>query len=265
MNPHLLRRAPLLASLALLWPILAGSGDTPPPGQTALRPGTQEPRSFRASVTTEAAYEYQIFVPQAPAGPATTPARPWPLLIFLHGAGERGSDVAKVTVHGPPRIVGSRPDFPFVVASPQCPDHAFWDPAQLDLFLDHLLATYPVDPSRVCLTGLSMGGNGSWAWATRSPHRFAAVAPICGWADPVRVWLASGPRREALSRLPIWAFHGAKDNVVPLEGSQAMVAAFERIGNKPRLTIDPEAGHDSWTAAYANTALYDWFLTQRRP
>ena len=261
MNPHLLRCAPLIACLALLRPLLAASQTTSPP-PTAVRPGTQEARSFRASVTTEAAYAYQLFVPK---DPAAAPGHTWPLLVFLHGAGERGTDIAKVTVHGPPRIVASRPDFPFVVASPQCPDHAFWDPAQLDLFLDHLLATYPVDPSRVYLTGLSMGGNGSWAWATRSPHRFAAVAPICGWADPVRVWLASGPRREALSRLPIWAFHGAKDNVVPLEGSQAMVAAFERIGNKPRLTIDPEAGHDSWTAAYANTALYDWFLTQRRP
>lgn len=250
----------LASTLAVLIALLLGA-----PGRSTgvePSPGTQKAHRFQADITTAATHEYLLFLPrEAQANPAGR----HPLLVFLHGAGERGTNLASVAVHGPPKLVGSHPDFPFIVASPQCAPHQFWEPAVLDAFLDHLLKNHPVDPARVYLTGLSMGGNGTWAWATRSPHRFAAIAPICGWGDPIRVWLASGPRRDALARLPIWAFHGGKDTVVPLADSQAMVTAFGRLGNEARLTIDPEAGHDSWTAAYANPALFDWFLSHRLP
>lgn len=225
-------------------------------------PGTQEARTFRAQRTVGTGFGYQLFVPKDYGADA---ARRWPLLVFLHGAGERGTDLDRVTVHGPPQRVKGQPDFPFVLVSPQCPEGAFWSVEELDLLLDHLLAELAVDPQRVCLTGLSMGGNGSWAWATARPERFAAVAPICGWGDPVRVWLASEPRKSQLARLPVWAFHGAKDNVIPLADSERMVSAFGRIGNQVRLTVYPEAGHDSWTEAYRDPALYEWLLAQRRP
>lgn len=228
----------------------------------AAHPGTQEPRAFSTTVATTTTYNHLIFLPREYADGTS---RRWPLMVFLHGAGERGTNLTQVTVHGPPKLAPQQPDFPFVLVSPQCAPNELWDPAALDALLDHLLATYAVDPDRVYLTGLSMGGNGTWAWATRSPHRFAAIAPICGWGDPIRVWLDGGNRRTHLARLPIWAFHGARDNVVPLSESQRMTAAFERVGNKPKLSIDPEAGHDSWTAAYRDPALYTWFLAHRLP
>lgn len=231
---------------------------------TGPRPeaGRQQPQHFAATRTVHAAYDYQLFLPRDYRSGKDTR---WPLIVFLHGAGERGTNIARVTVHGPPKLVPARPDFPFVVVSPQCPEHRLWEVADLDALLDDVLGRYAVDPSRVYLTGLSMGGNGSWAWATARPERFAAVAPICGWGEPIRVWIASGPRRDALTRLPIWAFHGAKDTVVPPADSETMVAAFGRLGNKVRLTVYPDAGHDAWTATYDNPALYDWFLSNRRP
>ncbi len=232
-----------------------------PQRQAPPAPGTQQARHFQVSRQVSNSLDYQVFLP---AGYRAGSGKKWPLIVFLHGAGERGTNIDKVTVHGPPKIVKSRPDFPFVVVSPQCPDHAFWNPDELDTLLDHILARYDTDAARVYLTGLSMGGNGSWIWSTARPERFAAVAPICGWGDPVRVWIASGPRRNALSTLPVWAFHGAKDSVVPLRDSEAMVAAFARIGNKVKLTIYPDADHNSWTAAYDDPALYDWFLSHSR-
>ncbi len=217
---------------------------------------------FETTLQRPVSFRYLQFLPQ---GYGTDPQKKWPLMVFLHGAGERGTDLEKVAVHGPPKLAAQRPEFPFVVISPQCPENQLWDVEALDALLTHVLATLTVDPARVYLTGLSMGGNGTWSWATAHPDRFAAIVPICGWADPVQVWISSGPRRPALERLPIWAFHGAKDEVVPLSNSQAMVKAFERIGNHARLTVDPDAGHDSWTAAYNDPALYDWLLRQRRP
>jgi predicted peptidase len=225
-------------------------------------PGAQKPREFLATRTLESHFQCQVFLP-ADYRRDTTPS--WPLLLFLHGAGERGNAIERVTVHGPPKIAPSQPGFPFVVVSPQCPEGRFWNVDELELLLDEVLRQYAIDPKRVYLTGLSMGGNGTWAWATAHPERFAAVAPICGWGDPVRVWLSEEPRKSGLIRLPIWAFHGAKDTVVPLADSQSMVAAFARLGNKVRLTTYPEAGHDSWTESYANPALYDWFLSHRLP
>jgi len=188
----------------------------------------------------------------------------WPLMIFLHGAGERGTNLAAVAVHGPPKIVKDRPDFPFVVISPQCPSRETWQPEAIMGLLDEALKNYKVDPERVYLTGLSMGGFGSWALAASHPERFAAVAPICGGGNVIDVLL---PNKAAASKsLPIWAFHGAKDPVVKLEESERMVDAFKRAGNQDvKLTVYPEAQHDSWTETYNNEELYKWFLEHKRP
>jgi len=131
--------------------------------------------------------------------------------------------------------------------------------------LDELLANHRVDPERVYLTGLSMGGYGTWSLALAAPERFAAVVPICGGGDPIKLLLADPRRAQALKSLPIWAFHGAKDPVVKLEESERMVDALKRFGcSEVQLTVYPEAGHDAWTQTYENPKLYDWLLAHRR-
>ncbi len=176
-----------------------------------------------------------------------------PLIVFLHGAGERGSDFEKIKVHGPPEIVERQNKFPFAVLSPQCKEGESWDPVTLDLLLDEVIGQYPIDTGRIYLTGLSMGGRGTWDWAFYRPGRFAAIAPICGWGEPFRA--------HQLKDLPVWVYHGALDNVVPLQESSDMVNALRTSGNKyVKFTIYPDAGHDAWTDTYNDASLYEWFL-----
>lgn len=187
-------------------------------------------------------------------------SKKWPLMLFLHGAGERGSDLDKVKVHGPPKLVAQGKTLPFIIASPQCPTGRSWsDPAQVQVLialLDDLVEKYQVDESRVYLTGLSMGGYGTWALASSRPERFAAIVPICGGGQPRMA--------RQLRDVPIWVFHGAKDNVVPLAQSEQMVEAVKAAGGDVQFTVYPEAQHDSWTATYDNPKLYEWLLSHRK-
>lgn len=180
----------------------------------------------------------------------------WPLLLFLHGSGERGDDLALVKKHGPPKLIEAGQQYPFLVLSPQCPNGHWWQPPHLAALLDEIVEKYKVDQDRIWVTGLSMGGFGTWMLAAYQPKRFAAMAPICGGGEVY--WTAD------LARVPVWAFHGAKDPAVPLERSEKMVEALKRCGNNVRFTVYPEAGHDSWTESYANPQLYDWLLQQKR-
>ena len=177
----------------------------------------------------------------------------WPLILFLHGAGERGDDLRQVEVHGPPKIVKQK-DMPFIIVSPQCPKGSWW-PKQNEVLinlLDDIVSRYNVDESRIYLTGLSMGGYGSWSLGCDHPERFAAIAPICGGGEPFFA--------RKLKNTPVWAFHGAKDNVVGLKKSEEMVNAIKKAGGDVKLTVYPQAGHDSWTETYNNPELYEWFL-----
>ncbi|MCP4782386.1 MAG: prolyl oligopeptidase family serine peptidase [Fuerstiella sp.] len=180
----------------------------------------------------------------------------WPLVLFLHGAGERGDDLELVRKHGPPKLIGEGKDFPFIVVSPQCPKDVWWEPIELTALLDDVISKHKVDEDRVYVTGLSMGGFGTWRLAAFTPQRFAAIAPICGGGEAY--WARRFPH------LATWAFHGAKDTAVPLERSQEMVDALTEKGGQPRLTVYPEAGHDSWTATYSNSEFYEWLLAQKR-
>ncbi len=179
----------------------------------------------------------------------------WPLVLFLHGAGERGDDLELVKVHGPPKLIAAGKDFPFIVASPQCAKDRRWEPIELVALLNDLGKKYKVDDRRVTVTGLSMGGFGAWELATYIPHRLAAIAPICGGGE--KYWA------KQFAPMPVWVFHGAKDTVVPLERSQIMVDALRKQGGDPKLTIYPDAGHDSWTETYDNPELYKWLLEQK--
>lgn len=198
-----------------------------------------------------------------PPGYGSDPAERWPLILFLHGMGERGDDLQMVKKHGIPRLVEEDPQFPFVVISPQCPTDSVWtaELGALEALLDYALQEYAIDPDRVYLTGLSMGGYGTWHLATEAPDRFAAVAPVCGGG---LAQLGFPGKVAALREVPVWAFHGADDEVVPLEESEKMVQELEAAGGEARLTVYPECGHNSWDETYSNPELYRWFLSHRR-
>ena len=185
-----------------------------------------------------------------------------PLLLFLHGAGERGdesgADIAKVKIHGPPRLLdttGFAKNFPCVTVSPQCKNGFAWSPAQLMLLIDHIEKTYKIDKSRIYITGLSMGGFGTWMCLNESPKRFAAAAPVCGGAKSE--W------GEKLTGTPIWVFHGGADPVVVPALSERIVEAIQKTGGKKiLLTVYEGVGHDSWTQTYNNQLFYDWLFQQ---
>jgi len=222
-------------------------------------PGRQVSRSFRLADPpgdSLGQLDYLFFLP---ATYGADPAIKWPLILFLHGAGETGTSLKKLKVHGIPKKVEKQPDFPFIVVSPQCPYEFCWryELPTLNALLDEVVAAYAVDTQRVYVTGLSMGGFGAWALASLYPERFAAVVPICGGGNPATV--------GSLKEIPVWAFHGALDELVPLEQSQRMVDALQACGGNVRLTVYPDLAHDSWTRTYDNPALYDWLLQQCKP
>jgi predicted peptidase len=215
---------------------------------------------------------YRLLRPQAGA-----PGVRHPLVVFLHGAGERGDDNLAQLKYLPSWLAepALRQSHPCFVLAPQCRQNHRWAPfdwsdkrsspiaqsptpdlAGAIAALDRVLSAESIDPDRVLLTGLSMGGYGSWEWAMRAPERFAALVPICGGGD----------ERQAgrLVNLPIWCFHGAADNVVPVERSRTMVEAIRAAGGSPRYSELPGVGHDSWTPAYRQPELLVWLFSQRR-
>lgn len=181
--------------------------------------------------------------------------RQWPLLVFLHGAGERGDSLEAVSVHGPIKERRAGRDLPFVIVAPQVPEGERWTVGRIVAALDDAMARYQVDPDRVYLTGLSMGGFGTWEAISSIPDRIAAAVPVCGGGLPLGV----GAARE----MPVWAFHGAMDPVVPIEMSVQMVRALRAAGGAVDFTVYPDAGHDAWTETYANPEVYDWLLSHR--
>jgi predicted peptidase len=222
----------------------------------------QKPHSFETTLTHEVRLRYLLYLPKEyrPRG-----RKRWPLILFLHGSEERGSDLSKVTVHGPPKWLQRRSDFPFIVVSPQCPHGKLWSAEPLMALLDAVAAEHKVALNRIYLTGLSMGGYGVWELGLAYPERFAALAPICGGGDVLSILLATPKKEEALKSLGVWAFHGAKDPLVPVGESERMIQALHQAGcSKATLKVYPEAEHDCWTETYENPKLYDWFLKHRR-
>lgn len=191
------------------------------------------------------------------------PANRFPLILFLHGSGERGNDLEKIKRFGIPRIVEHRGDFPFIVVSPQCPADSDWGVLIDDLIalLDHIAINFAVDRTRVYLTGLSMGGRGAYQLAFLAPHRFAAMAVISARRPDV---LRSPDRASALKHIPTWIFHGAQDSRTPVSEAQEMDKALRECSGDVRLTIYPDAGHDAWTRTYDNPELYQWLLEHKQ-
>lgn len=196
-------------------------------------------------------FEYLLYLPRE----YQRSQNRWPLVMFLHGAGETGSDLNMVKYHGPPKMVEQGRDFPFVLVSPQSPVRG-WDVRTLGALMDECVAKYKIDSNKLYITGLSMGGNGVWKFLAIHPGKAAAAIPICGWGDPN----AAAKMKET----PIWAFHGAKDDAVPADTSRTMVEAVQKAGGSAKLTVYPPAGHDSWTETYNNQEVWDWLLAQKK-
>ncbi len=223
-------------------------------------------------------HRYQVFVP-APRFRTGKPA----VVLFLNGSGERGSDGVKQTMAGlGPYLRQHAQDFPGVVVFPQAPDDTEWTASAGPLAfatLDAAMREFDGDPDRVYLTGISMGGYGTWELALQQPARFAALVPVCGgitvdWTD-ARPGLrahsvadAADPFAATAQRLkdvPAWIFHGGLDNVVPPAQSRRMEAALKVAGARDvRYTEFPDANHNSWDAAYAHAPMWRWLFTQRR-
>jgi predicted peptidase len=204
----------------------------------------------------------------------TEVGKKYPLVVFLHGAGERGTDNEKQLVHGVGQFVENRDKYPCFLIAPQCPDGKKWvevdwsadshtqpkEPGEVGRLtlglIEKAIKDLPVDPKRVYLTGLSMGGYGAWDLAARRPDLFAAVAPVCGGADEA----TAGKVKD----LPVWAFHGAKDTAVKPARSRNMIAALEKAGGKPKYTEYPDVGHNSWDPAYRDPELFQWLFAQKK-
>ena len=201
-----------------------------------------------------------------------------PLVIYLHGAGGLGSEIRKISgqLRGLVQAIDQFGKEPCLVVAPQCQresdkseERGTWEPADLDLFLEHLLETYEdIDPDRVYLTGNSMGGYGSWVWGGTSPQHFAAIAPIVGGigrggpkdvSPDLEKWAAN------LVKVPLWAFAGAQDKVVPAERSERMVAAIRKAGGeKARILVYPEEGHGASKQVFSSQEFFDWMFSQKR-
>lgn len=239
-------RYPNLLLLACLALSPATFAQTPAPGQ-------QVEQSL--SLSGGGAVPYLLYLPKEyDAG-----EKRWPLMLFLHGRGESHGPLSLVKQWGPPKRIDLGEQFPFIVASPQCPSASSWSKADqqaaLIQLLDHLKQTLKIDTDRVHLTGLSMGGYGSWRLAADHPEWFASVAPICGAGNP-----ADGP---ILAGLPIWVWHGTDDGAVPYQKSVDMVEAIRAAGGeKVRFTTLQHIGHVSWEAAYTAPDLYAWMAKQ---
>ncbi len=213
---------------------------------------------------------YRIFLPKsAPAG------KKLPIVLFLHGAGERGNDNSSQLVHGVMPLItyGTATNDPAIILAPQCPGEMQWvnvpwdakshtmpvepsQPMKLALaLLREKMKTLPVDPARVYVTGLSMGGYGTWDAIQREPALFAAAMPVCGGGDT-----ACAP---TIKQIPIWAFHGDADGAVPVVRSRDMFKALQACGSKAQYREYPGAGHDVWSSTYNDPAVLAWFFSQR--
>jgi predicted peptidase len=248
-----LARGIVLSAVALLWIGIAQAADPAKEksdsGSSQANAGTQQPCKLDRSI--KVTIDYLLYLPKDYEQKSS-----WPLMLFLHGAGERGNDLDLVKKHGPPKLIAAGKEFPFIVASPQCGKDRWWEPLELAALLDDLVEKYKVDKDRIYLTGLSMGGFGTWSLAAYQPDRFAAIVPICGGGEAMSA--------KRIAHIPAWVFHGGKDPAVPLDRSQKMVDALKKTGSAVKFTIYPDAGHDSWSERYANPELYQWLLEQKR-
>lgn len=240
------RRTVLALPLALAVPALSQAAAPPADGR-------QAEWSTPASVALQATLRHWLYLPP---GYHEQAGKAWPLIVFLHGSGERGTQLDRVKAHGLPKLIDAGQAVPAIVVSPQCDDDFDWDPHLLHALLVSLRSQWRIDPKRVTATGLSMGGAGCWDWAMAYPDDLAGIAPVCGYGRPLRL--------ARMQAVPVRAYHGADDTVVPPSAQQALVSELRNSNRQAELTIYPGVGHDAWNPAYADSGLLPWLLARSR-
>ena len=239
-------------AIALLW---SGTAIAP---ALELAPGKQIAASTSVKVAgddgqeREVTLRYWLFVP---ADYSADETKRWPLVLFLHGSGERGDDLELVKKHGPPKLLDSKPDIPAVVISPQSPTERRWNAAELAKLVEFAANNLRIDRQRLYVTGLSMGGSGTWSLLAESPGLFAAAVPICGRGDLAKI--------DAIAKTPVWVTVGAKDRDVTVKNNLDMVSALTAAGGVAGFTLYPDLEHDCWTATYEDPAVWKWLLSQK--
>ena len=213
----------------------------------------QDDFNLDETVTVDISMPYRVYLPRDydESGSGS------PLLYFLHGAGERGNNLDWMARIALPKYIEDGAELPFVTVCPQCPSGERWNGLTLTTLLDKVVDDYSIDTSRIYLTGLSMGGWGTWDLANRISDRLAAAMPICG------PFLRINP--ENFKDLPIWCFHGVMDSVIPVADSVRMVKSLRDAGCSVEFTTYANADHDSWTETYQNPEIYDWLLSHSKP
>ncbi|MBO0931680.1 carboxylesterase family protein [Fibrella aquatilis] len=209
--------------------------------------------SVLAQTKKSASYPYQLYLPKNYA----VAKRNFPLVIYLHGGSQKGTDLAKLSLYGPPKQVSQGHDFPFVMAAPQCPEGKFWSTDNwFDSLFTELTTRYRIDKKRVYLTGISMGGYGTWQTAVAHPHTFAAIMPLCGGCD-------DSTQICSIRNIPVWTFHGTADDLIPIDETARLVKRLERCHGKVQFTKLPNEGHGI-QYLYENPKLYQWLLQQHK-
>lgn len=198
---------------------------------------------------------YLVYLPD---GYDNNKSEKWPLLVFLHGAGASGNDLEKVKQGGIPLMIENGKKFPFIVFSPQSPEHG-WNVRDIKELLINEVQKYRVDVDRIYLTGLSMGGNGTWELAVTYPEYFAAIIPICASPDHT---VANNIFQ--LRHTPVWCFHGSEDKIADPDNTKKLMTSLRKYNPDAKLTVYPGIGHDSWTMTYNNDSIYQWLLQHIR-
>lgn len=220
----------------------------------------------RAFFSEKAQRNYWLFLPSSYG---KDPQKKFPLILFLHGAGTRGTDINLVKFEALPQILDFTPDFPFIVVSPQLTNQGgddYWfmeKPAESVMtLLDEVQSAYAVDPKRVYLTGVSIGGNGAWVYGLQHPGRFAALVPVMGFVGDTGGTYVPENICD-LKSVPVWAFHGAKDSIVPLQAERDLVEALKACGGNVQFTVYPDGDHDISGRVYNNNQeLFEWLAAQ---
>lgn len=215
---------------------------------------------FSGILEKEVSLDYLLYLPEEYKDEKN---EKWPLILFLHGIGERGDNVEVVRNQGLPKYIEENGDFNFITICPQCPQNSFWTRETDNLYalIKNIVSKYNVDSSRIYITGLSMGGFGTWHMAETYPSLFAAAVPICGGTEP----MIGFPERIAkIKDLPVWAFHGSLDKVVPFQKTQELVEELHKVDGKIKFTLYFDGEHDVWTRTYNDKSLYKWLLEQKK-
>ena len=240
-----MRVAVACLAACLLAPLARAEGESWPPAEGVHR------YVFEAADPAILSRHVLVFLPRGYAQEKV------PLIVFLHGAGERGGEVEKMNGKQVFKFAAEHPDFGFAVAAPHLPAEARgFDPASLVGLIDELAERLPIDRTRIYLTGLSMGANAVWQTAARYPQRFAAIVPIASRVDSATAC--------AVKSTPVWAFHNEHDTLALIKPVEEMIEAIRACEGSARLTVYPQTGHNAWAKAYADPALYEWLAGRKR-